>query len=468
MPLQPHKGESKDEYTSRCIKVEIDAGKPQDQAVAICIAKADEHFHSQIDLKSYSDYPDSVKSNAKNVLEWVDKNGWGSCGTGVGKTRANQLANGEPISVDTIQRMYSYLTRHEGDLESSKSYSDGCGKLMYDSWGGLSAKSWAHNKLKELGLIELAGQKISFDYDGTISTAKGTELAKRLIDEGNTVYIISARSTASGMYAKADELGIPHSRVYATGSNTAKVEKIKELGIQKHYDNNEDVVSQLPSVGDKFAKVKKVIFNEDFNEEEAKMYKEAGFKVYIRSSRKVKRKDKKVWNKLKVAGLTEDNLVFGELDKLDKKFNFDLMLTGEDPILEMLSVRGREITPKKVLKSIPVMSMEEAIKLEENELKSVDLKFVNVKIYYKYEEIPGIPPAESGSRTFCKRMLSSNKMYTLEEIKNLPNEHLKKMFKKYDLQPDVFAYRGGFYRLPGTLNTTPWCRHQWTAKVVME
>ena len=30
---------------------------------------------------SYSDYPDSVKNNAKAVLKYVEENGWGSCGT---------------------------------------------------------------------------------------------------------------------------------------------------------------------------------------------------------------------------------------------------------------------------------------------------------------------------------------------------------------------------------------------------
>ena len=102
-------------------------------------------------MESFSDYPDDVKNNAKNVLEFVDRNGWGSCGTPVGKQRANQLAKGEPISLDTIKRMYSYLSRHEKDLESSTTYNDGCGKLMYDSWGGKSALSWSRNKLRELG-----------------------------------------------------------------------------------------------------------------------------------------------------------------------------------------------------------------------------------------------------------------------------------------------------------------------------
>jgi hypothetical protein len=106
---------------------------------------------SRILMESYSDYPDGVKSNAKKVLEYVDRNGWGSCGTPVGKTRANQLAKGEPISLDTIKRMYSYLSRHEKDLQSSTSYGDGCGKLMYDSWGGKAALGWSRNKLRELG-----------------------------------------------------------------------------------------------------------------------------------------------------------------------------------------------------------------------------------------------------------------------------------------------------------------------------
>jgi hypothetical protein len=120
------------------------------------IIRKDNRFKNKkrVDMESYSDYPDAVKNNAKRALEWVDKNGWGSCGTPVGKQRANQLAKGEPISVDTIKRMYSYVSRHEVDLETSKTYNDGCGKLMMDAWGGLAAGRWAKSKLRELGLLE--------------------------------------------------------------------------------------------------------------------------------------------------------------------------------------------------------------------------------------------------------------------------------------------------------------------------
>lgn len=98
-----------------------------------------------------------------------------------------------------------------------------------------------------------AGVKISIDYDDTLSTERGKELAKRLINEGDIVYIISARNDIEGMLGVAESLGIPKSRVYATGSNSAKIQKVKDLGITKHYDNNEDVVKELDGIGKKFA-----------------------------------------------------------------------------------------------------------------------------------------------------------------------------------------------------------------------
>jgi len=91
--------------------------------------------------------------------------------------------------------------------------------------------------------------KISFDFDDTLTTEKGKDMAKEKIQSGNDVYIISARSGVEGMYAVADELGIPHNKVFATGSNKAKVEKVKSLGIDEHIDNNEDVIKELPKVG---------------------------------------------------------------------------------------------------------------------------------------------------------------------------------------------------------------------------
>ena len=166
MPIpKPKAGETKNKFISSCMS-ELSGEYPEtDQRYAICISswedkfsiakqvhqsKMNQYFSKLEEFKSYSDYPDSVKNNAKAVLKYVEKNGWGSCGTAVGKARVNQLAKGEAISEDTIKRMYSYLSRHKVDLESSKGYSDGCGKLMYDSWGGLSALSWSESKIKQI------------------------------------------------------------------------------------------------------------------------------------------------------------------------------------------------------------------------------------------------------------------------------------------------------------------------------
>ena len=119
-------------------------------------------------FESYSDYPDSVKNNAKAVLKYAEENGWGSCGTEVGKQRANQLAKGEPISEDTIRRMYSYLSRHAVDLDSSKGYGDGCGKLMYDAWGGKSALSWSEAKIKTIEKEKMSKQRFATDDEKRI------------------------------------------------------------------------------------------------------------------------------------------------------------------------------------------------------------------------------------------------------------------------------------------------------------
>lgn len=141
---------------------------------------------NEIKLESYSDYPDGVKNNAKKVLDWTQKNGWGSCGTAVGKQRANQLAKGEAISVETIKRMYAYLTRHEVDLEKSKSFSDGCGYLMYMSWGGKAALGWSHNKLKELGELKENEFSAVFVADSSnVDRVKYFEDEKRLVIKFN-------------------------------------------------------------------------------------------------------------------------------------------------------------------------------------------------------------------------------------------------------------------------------------------
>ena len=103
------------------------------------------------ELESYADYPDAVSNNAKRGIELNEKVN-NKCATQVGKVRAQQLAKGEAVTVETIKRMFSYLSRaeeyyKEGDTEA-------CGTISYLLWGGKAGLRWAGSKLRELDLLE--------------------------------------------------------------------------------------------------------------------------------------------------------------------------------------------------------------------------------------------------------------------------------------------------------------------------
>ena len=102
-------------------------------------------------FESYSDYNEGIRNNAKKGIELNDKNN-NKCATQVGKVRAQQLADGEAISVETIKRMYSYLSRAEAYYDETDM--NACGTISYLMWGGKAALSWSRNKLRELGLLE--------------------------------------------------------------------------------------------------------------------------------------------------------------------------------------------------------------------------------------------------------------------------------------------------------------------------
>ena len=142
---------------------------------------------SKEELESYSDYPESVSNNAKRGID-LNKAVGNKCATQVGKVRAQQLANGEPVSEKTVKRMFSYLSRAEvyydaGDKES-------CGYISYLLWGGKSAKTWAESKLKQIEREDLASMVIDEDFaiiDDRLAYAtedKAKEMAKDLGVEG--------------------------------------------------------------------------------------------------------------------------------------------------------------------------------------------------------------------------------------------------------------------------------------------
>ena len=134
--------------------------------------------------------------------------------------------------------MHSFLARHESDLESSKSYSDGCGKLMYDAWGGKAGFRWAKSKLKELGELDMAevgergGVKSSpkapaSDTPNKNPKGKGTAKGNA---KGKTGAKVSAKDRAS-LQKKADEFNKKYKDKLGYGVTVGVLSSVFQRGL---------------------------------------------------------------------------------------------------------------------------------------------------------------------------------------------------------------------------------------------
>jgi len=115
---------------------------------------------------TYADYPDTAKNNARRALDHK-KNG-SNCGTRIGWLRANQIANGEGLSEDTVQRTYSFLSRAEVYDQGKYFDEDGkeiCGSIMFDAWGGSAMKDWAEAKFKKIEREKESKAMAKFNID---------------------------------------------------------------------------------------------------------------------------------------------------------------------------------------------------------------------------------------------------------------------------------------------------------------
>jgi hypothetical protein len=137
------------------------------QIIAIIKRDGRKKSGTRTELEAFADYPDAVKNNAKRGIELNEKNG-NKCATPVGKVRAQQLAQGRALSVETITRMYSYLSRAETYYDEGNT--EACGTISFLLWGGLAGKRWAESKLKELGKIELEVGVPHYTADGKLYT----------------------------------------------------------------------------------------------------------------------------------------------------------------------------------------------------------------------------------------------------------------------------------------------------------
>lgn len=98
------------------------------------------------------DPPAGVRVEARRAVRWIEDGFAGDGFTATGRRRASQLADGDPVSWDTIRRMASYLARHEVDKDG-EGWRPGepgypsPGRVAWAAWGGDPAVSWTRRVL---------------------------------------------------------------------------------------------------------------------------------------------------------------------------------------------------------------------------------------------------------------------------------------------------------------------------------
>jgi hypothetical protein len=100
--------------------------------------------------------------------------------TAVGLARANQLANRDPVSLNTIQRMASYFARHEVDKQGSTWDEQGKGWQAWNGWGGDEGRTWVNQIMKENTMETKAGHRHNAADQELI--AKGYGYAKSMME----------------------------------------------------------------------------------------------------------------------------------------------------------------------------------------------------------------------------------------------------------------------------------------------
>ena len=363
-----------------------------------------------LQFESYTDYPESATNAAKRALEWVEEHGWGDCGTPVGKARAHQLANREPISEETIARMAAFA-RHLQYKDVP--YSEGCGGLMVDAWGGQAGIEWASSKLEEIRQGFEIDTSLLYPYIN--ETSGSTEVIMQEVDPANIdVYGYETKHFeicpgAIGLFEHLktmdldeDTIGMVRSAAVSSDALFAKEKEVIANGIATH----EDLVEAIALGAD----VEDIMHEVD---ERVGMQHDVSWimghieviKSYLPDPDKAELEDA-IINNLAEIGIDEGSLAAdGWVAMSEEEFNKFVFAIVSRPSESTIDSYG------------------------------------DYKVLYRY-----MGPQDSKNRDFCSRMLRANLLFRKEDINNMTVKAENKQFGVYD----IFRWKGSFN-----------CRHYW-------
>jgi HK97 family phage prohead protease len=238
-----------------------------DQMVALSLAEDMEPM-GEVSSRAAETYtpPKSVQDAAQRAIKWIDEGLAGDGFTVVGRRRASQLASGEPVSADIVNRMRSYFARHQVDKDA-EGFNVGengfptPGRVAWDAWGGDAGKTWAES-LDTSVRNENGDPIVICDIDGTLINAGN--LVQRVYDyaksEEGALFILTGRpeSERDATVRELNRLGVTYSRLIMNSGSTADStaykkataeELLKTYNIVQAIENNPDTVAAYRSLG---------------------------------------------------------------------------------------------------------------------------------------------------------------------------------------------------------------------------
>ena len=129
-----------------------------------------------------------------------------------------------------------------------EAYAHCASRVVVKPQGGTNPVVMEEDDIQKDGLLVEPvsfGQAVSIDFDDTLSTKEGQDLAKGLMANGVDLHIVTRRNSddSGEVYKVADELGISHDKIHFTNGEL-KWKTIKALGITKHIDNNQNEIDK--------------------------------------------------------------------------------------------------------------------------------------------------------------------------------------------------------------------------------
>ncbi|MBL0746651.1 hypothetical protein [Nocardioides baculatus] len=91
--------------------------------------------------------PKDVQEAAQRAQRWIEDGKAGKGFTDTGRRRASQLASGDEVSDDVVEKMQAYFARHTVDKDAAgfRQGGDGFpspGRVAWDAWGGDAGERW--------------------------------------------------------------------------------------------------------------------------------------------------------------------------------------------------------------------------------------------------------------------------------------------------------------------------------------